>query len=562
MDKPIESIARKEVLALHPYVCARDIYKEAEVFLDANENAYGKGGLNRYPDSDQSALRKAIAAYVGNGVTWRNVIAGNGSDELIDLAIRVFAGPGDNILCAYPDYSMYKVCAAVNGVEAREFKLGKGFRLDADAALAAADARTKMIFLSSPNNPSGTLQPAQEIARLARKAEAVVFVDEAYSEFAGKSAAGLVKKLPNLIVSRTFSKAWGLAGIRLGYLIAPEKIIGLVRKIKPPYNVSRVSGEIALAALAGGRAAMRATAGKLLADRKKLEARLSGMGFEVFPSSANFLLCRCPEWVGASALQKALAKRGVILRDFSSRPGLENCLRITVGKPAENARLLAELRRELGPGFDAVFFDIDDTLVDVSRSYLEAIRLTAKKISGKKVPISLVRRVKARPGANNDWDATVKVLAKMGVRATRKEVVPIFQRIYLGEGGGGDGLIAKEKALLDARLLGMIRAKVGLVTGRPRGEALIAMKLLGLPKGMLLVAMEDAKRGKPAPDSLLVAKRLAGARRPVYVGDSAADRLAAKRAGFSFVAIGKGRKQKGEYARFAGVNAAIRRLFA
>jgi len=558
MGDRIEKLARKEIVELQPYVCARDICKEADIFMDANENPYGRGQLNRYPDSDQLELRRALAGYVGNGVTWRNVIAGNGSDEIIDLAIRVFADKGDSIVCTPPDYSMYRVQAAINGVKVKDVPLAGDFSLDVDAIIRSCGPRTKMVFFSSPNSPTGKARPIEDIERLARSVRAIVFVDETYSEFSGETAARLVNELPNLVISRTFSKAWGLAGIRVGYLIAPENVIELMRKVKQPYNVSRTSGNMALRALAREKGRMRENVRKLRAERKRLAARFEEMGFEVFPSVTNFFLCRSPPWLDASELQRKLAARGIVLRDFSQRPMLNNCLRVTVGKPSENDRLLRELRKLCRPDFDAIFMDIDGTLVDVSRSYIESIRIAAERISGRKVSRSLVNEVKEMPTMNDDWDSTMEVLRRMGVRSSKRQVVPVFQDIYLGK--NGDGLVRNEKPIVEVGLLKRSRKKIVLVTGRSRAESKIAMRMLGLSDDFPLVAMEDTPKKKPDPASLLLAMKIFGAERPVYVGDSSGDREAAANAGLAFVAIGKGKKQKGEFARFRNADEALRRL--
>ena len=229
---------------------------------------------------------------------------------------------------------------------------------------------------------------------------------------------------------------------------------------------------------------------------------------------------------------------------------------MNIGTPEENDCFLGSL---LQSAIDCVLFDIDGTLVDVSRSYNEAIRLAAETLSGKKVGMRLVRKVKACVGMNNDWDATAEVLRRMGVKASRRQVVPVFQRIYFGK--SGKGLIRKEKPLVRTELLRKIKTPVGIVTGRPRAEAKIAMQLLGLPKNTPLVAMEDTKKGKPSPAPLLLAKKRMGAKLLLYIGDSSDDCLAAARAGCAFVAIGKGKKKQGEFARFADANAAIRGLF-
>ncbi|MDO8339185.1 MAG: histidinol-phosphate transaminase [Candidatus Burarchaeum sp.] len=544
--------ARKDIVELAPYVCARDICKSADVFLDANESPYGDGGLNRYPDSDQLELRKELANYVGKGVELQNVLAGNGSDEIIDMAIRTFAGKGCNVLCAYPDYSMYAIAAAINGVEARQAELGKGFALRADKFLARADARTKIIFLSSPNSPTGREQPLAEIEKLAASTQALVFVDEAYFEFSGKSAASLIKKYKNILVSRTFSKAWGLAGIRLGYAVSSPEVISLLRKVKMPYNVSRLAERAALSALRFDKAKMRMNVRKMQRERQRLSDALSCLGFSVFPSSTNFLLCRCPTGTSAPRLQKRLMAQGVIIRDFSAKRRLENCVRITVGKPAENSRLLSAMRKLAGLQFDAVIFDMDGVLVDVRRSYQVAIRKTANELLGKDaIRASDVASIKSNPWFNDDFDATFRLVtlarecrlsaAKCATRVSARErnskeyarAVEKFQSLYLGR--RFTGLIRNEKPLISLATLEKLRSAglaLGIATGRSRAEALFAIRKNGWSEYFsAVVCAEDRGRKKPFPDSLLLAKKLLGAKNPIYVGDSPADALAARNAG-------------------------------
>jgi len=275
---------------------------------------------------------------------------------------------------------------------------------------------------------------------------------------------------------------------------------------------------------------------------------------KVYQSDANFVLFSLPKGVDALGVQRRLAKKyGILVRERTRL--VANSLRATVCTPKENDYFLRSL---LKASVDTMLFDLDSTLVDVSRSYFQAIKLTSEKISGRAVPMSLVRKVKSMPGMNNDWDATVEILRRMGVRSTRKQVVPIFQGIYFGN--GGDGLIRYEKPLLQMRLLKKIGKPIGIVTARPRIEARVAMKMLRLPKTMRLVAMEDTLQGKPSPQPLLLAKKRLGATLPIYIGDSPDDREAACRAGCAFIAIGKGKAQEGEFARFSNVNDAIRRL--
>ena len=512
-----------------------------------------KGGLNRYPDPQASKLRSRIARYCKAGA--ENILAFNGSDEAIDLLIRVFCRPGkDSVLVLEPTYSMYRICAEANGVAVKSVRLGADFQPDAASVIRAAEkGNAKLIFACSPNNPTGNLLDAGRLERIARNCNAILVVDEAYFEFAGRSFAKKALALPNVVVLRTFSKAWALAGARLGYCMTSPKIIGLLQKVKLPYGVNSLSQEAALAAF-GRRKLVEKYAKEAAGERERMSGRLKALGMEVYPSDANFVLFSLPKGIDAVAVQGRLASQSKILVRERAKL-VQNALRVTVCTPKENEYFLRSL---LKAAVDAVLFDVDGTLVDVSRSYFQAIRLAAQEISGKAVPMRLVREVKSLPGMNNDWDATAEVLRRMGVRSTRKQVAPVFQKLYMGI--GGNGLIKSEKPLLQERLLEKIGKRMGIVTGRPRAEAEMAMKMLGLPKSVPLVAMEDTAAGKPSPQPLLLATKRLKARLPVYIGDSPDDMEAAARAGCAFVAIGKGRRREGEFARFPNVNDAIRGL--
>ena len=556
MKIDVEKLARPELKGVTPYISDRDIAEEKWLrYADLNENARDifKGGLNRYPDPQANELRRKIARYCKAGA--ENILAFNGSDEAIDLLIRVFCRPGkDSILVLEPTYSMYRICAEANGVAVKSARLGADFQPDAAAVLrAAGKSDAKLIFACSPNNPTGTLLDGARLARIAKDCNAILVVDEAYFEFAGKSFAKTALRLQNVVVLRTFSKAWALAGARLGYCITSPKIIGLLQKVKLPYGVNSLSQEAALAAF-GKQRLVEKYAKDTANERERMAGRLAALGMKVYPSDANFVLFSLPTSIDAVAVQRRLASQSKIL--VRERAELvQNSLRVTVCTPKENEYFLRSL---LKAAVDAVLFDVDGTLVDVSRSYFQSIRRTAEELSGKAVPMRLVREVKSLPGMNNDWDATGEVLRRMGVRSTRRQVVPVFQKLYMGI--AGNGLIKTEKPLLQAGLLGKVGKRIGIVTGRPRIEAEMAMKMLGLPKSMPLVAMEDTAQGKPSPQPLLLAKRRLGALLPLYIGDSPDDREAARLAGCAFVAIGKGEAQEGEFARFASANEAVRGL--
>lgn len=341
----ITSLIRSSLKNFQPYQSARSLYQKG-VFMDANENSLGSvintpldGEINRYPDPYSLDLRRAIGKFLG--MPERNIFVGNGSDEAIDLLIRLFVEPAEEIIVVEPTYGMYKVAAQIAGVAVKSCLLDQDFQLDVPGLLASISPKTKMLFCCSPNNPTGSLIRRQDIGKICRNFSGIVVVDEAYIEFASRpSLANKVLRLENLVVLRTFSKAWGLAGIRVGYAAADEKVIEYLNKIKPPYNLNRISGKLAIQALRQYPKMMKFRK-IILRERQKLAGNLAGLNFEVFPSEANFLLVRYPR---ASMLAKKLAAEyGIIVRDFADKLMLQNCIRISVGTPEQNKLLIRSL---------------------------------------------------------------------------------------------------------------------------------------------------------------------------------------------------------------------------
>lgn len=555
----VEKLARDSVRRLKPYVCARDLYKGGKVLLDANENAFGPSVaaapfgimLNRYPDSDQNALRIALSKYAG--VSQENILIGNGSDEIIDLAMRTFVCEGENIISVEPGYSMYEVCARAAGASTKRVPLNADFQLDSDAILSAADAKTKMIFIVSPNSPIGCEMERNALLKILRNANAIVFVDEAYVEFGGASLAREVKNFPNLIVSRTFSKAWGLAGMRVGYALACRETISLMRRIKPPYNVNSLSAKIALESVSRNLMRMRKNVSEMRRQRESLAKSLRAIGFFVFPSVCNFILVRPPQnSMGASKMQKMLAQNGLIVRDRSSMALVQNTFRITIGTREENAQLLLEIKKLLGLRTNCVLFDMDGVLVDVGKSYREAMRKSASEFLGKKIPTAAVEKIKSLSGFNNDWDATYALVKFMQGReikplSAKEKASPlyaqlqgIFQKCYLGK------LMRKETPLVRTSTLRALQKrgiKLGIVTGRPKKEAQIAIRRNKWGRFFAsknVIALEDCKKEKPDPAPILLAMKKLGAASPLYIGDSISDVAACKAAGIKCIRIGKG----------------------
>ena len=341
---PLSQLVRPNILRLAPYSSARDEYsgKEAHVFLDANENPYN-APYNRYPDPLQRELKAQIAKV--KGVPAECIFLGNGSDEAIDLPYRIFCQPGvDNVVAIEPTYGMYKVCADVNDVEYRPVLLDADYQMKAEALLAATDAHTKIIWLCSPNNPTGNLLDREEVLKVIEGFDGIVIVDEAYGDFALQpSFRTELPKHPNLIVLNTFSKAWGLAAIRLGMAFASEEIIYIYNKVKYPYNVNLLTQQQALEALQDPFEVDKWVK-ILLLERSRLMQAFQELPIceQVYRTDANFFLARMTD---AQAIYDYLVDKGIIVRNRTRVQLCRNCLRITIGTKTENNELLSALRQ-------------------------------------------------------------------------------------------------------------------------------------------------------------------------------------------------------------------------
>lgn len=345
--KNIETLVRKNILNLKPYTSARDIYQDG-IFLDANENSFGSVieahivDLNRYPDPHQKELRKALSEVIN--ISSEKIFFGVGSDEIIDLSIRIFCEPGkSNVIIPKPTYGMYQVACAVNDVEVKSVNLDDSFDLNLEKTLNAIDRNTKMIFLCSPNNPTGNLLSAERIENLAKSFEGIIFIDEAYIDFAEENSfINQISDFNNVIISRTFSKAWGLAGVRCGYCIADELIINLLFKIKAPYTINKLTSNAIRKAIQNSER-KNLFVKKIIEEREKLIIELSKLNFvkKIFPSAANFLLV---EMNNAKFVFDYLNDKKIRVRMRSDDERLKNCLRITVGNQDENELLIKTLR--------------------------------------------------------------------------------------------------------------------------------------------------------------------------------------------------------------------------
>jgi histidinol-phosphate aminotransferase len=341
----LDLLVRENVKKLTPYSSARDDFKgEAKIFLDANENSLGsplKKWYNRYPDPHQMKVKERLSGI--KRVPVENIFLGNGSDECIDLLQRAFCEPAtDNIVICPPTYGMYEVCAGINNVEVKKIRLTPDFQLDLEAVENAIDDHTKMIFLCSPNNPTANSLYHEDIETILNNYFGLVVIDEAYVNFSRqKSFSAQLSEYPNLVVMQTLSKAWGLAALRVGILLASEEVISVLNKIKPPYNINQASQELALQAL-NEVEQVNNMIREIVKEREILAAALVNLSFveKVYPSDANFLLVKMHDPVG---IYKKLLKQGIVVRDRSKVELCEGCLRITVGTAEENQTLLNAL---------------------------------------------------------------------------------------------------------------------------------------------------------------------------------------------------------------------------
>lgn len=341
----IEDLIRDNIKTLKPYSSARHEFKgEASVFLDANENAYGSPlaqSYNRYPDPLQHTLKDKISAL--KNVPVANIFLGNGSDEAIDLLYRIFCRPGiDKVVVCPPTYGIYEVSAAINNVEVIHVNLLPDYEMNTTAILHAGQ-NARMLFICSPNNPTGNAYTPRQIEELIQQFNGLVVIDEAYIDYSAQaSATQFISKYSNVVVLQTFSKAWGLAGLRLGMAFASEQIVGYLNKVKPPYNISEPNAQLALQAIGNVQWVQQHIA-LTISERDKLIEQLSKLPAEVkvFPTDANFILARFTQ---ARATYNYLVAAGIIVRDRSMVQLCDECLRITVGTPAENEQLINTLK--------------------------------------------------------------------------------------------------------------------------------------------------------------------------------------------------------------------------
>ncbi len=340
----INNLVRKNIKSLKPYSSARDEFKELKanmVFLDANENPF-ENGVNRYPDPQQTSVKKELSLL--KAVSMNQILLGNGSDEVLDLIFRAFCEPKeDNVITLPPTYGMYQVLANINNIEEKEVLLTAEFQPNVNEILEVTDANSKLLFLCSPNNPTGNSFSEENVEILLKSFNGLVVIDEAYIDFSSQKSWLLrLKEFPNLIITQTLSKAYGMAGIRLGICYASEEIIAVLNKIKPPYNVNELTQQRALKRILT-KNKVKKEIETILEQREKLIVNLKSISFieEVYPTDANFVLVKVDD---ATKRYTDLIEKGIVIRNRTTQPLCENTLRLTIGTKSENMKLIKALK--------------------------------------------------------------------------------------------------------------------------------------------------------------------------------------------------------------------------
>ena len=515
--------------------------REGYLRLDFNENTIGcsprvietlkkikQGNLSVYPE--YSGLRKALASYCNVDV--EEVIPTNATDEAIKTIIEAYIEKNrDEIVIPMPTFAMFKFYAQLNEAVIREVLYNEDLSFPTDKVLSAINKNTKIVVLVNPNSPTGTSIDDNDVIKIIEKAQrndSIVMIDEAYCQFYGKTSIPLIKKYGNLIVTQTFSKAFGLAGLRLGYIISNKNNIKNIQKALSPYSVNGVAVACAFAALKDQKY-VKNYVDEVNESKKIFYNALDSLKIKYFRSDANFVLLSLGK--NSAYFCKKLKENGILVRDRSMDNLLDGCVRVTIGTKKQTAKLIGAMNKvmkdkamkETKP---LLIFDIDGVLVDVSRSYRVAIKQTVDYFTGKEVTLEEIQALKNKGGYNNDWDAAEELIKEKGKNIDKQKIISRFQQYYVK-------LMGNELLLIDKNLLKSLSKKylLAVFTGRNRKEADYVLRVNGIKKYFSkTIAMEDVSRRKPDPEGLLKIANGHKTKDMYYFGDMIDDIRAAKAA--------------------------------
>ncbi len=530
--------SRKALEGLTPYPIS-PTPRAGQICLDMNENPRGpsplvlkaikglkKEDLFSYPDYQK--LYFALANYTGQKT--ENLILTCGGDEAIRIILDAFVEEGENVIVSTPTYSMYNLLLRLRGARIKEIHYEKNLIFPGKKLLEQNKSNPGAVVLVNPASPTGEEIQEKTIEEVLRVFSNIpVLLDETYHHYSGNSAVNLVKKYPNLFILRTFSKAFSLAGLRLGYVISQKENIKKLHLVNPPYPVSGPAVIAGIAALEDQEFLEKET--KMAEEEKKfLLQGLSALDLEVRLTKTNFILVNFGE--NALKIKDRLKEKNIRVRSLEDHKPLQQFLRVSLGTRENHIAFLQALKEILAP--QVILFDLDGVLVNVNQSYLQAIRETVAFFSQEIPPLEEIIKHKQRGGFNNDWDLTSFLLKNRGLEIQKKEGIDKFQEYYLGE--NFSGLIKKEKPLVKKGFLEKVSSKfkIGLVTGRPRKEAIYALENMGIKNFFQsIVTMDDLppSKGKPDPLGINMAMEELGGKRGVYIGDNPDDMKAAKAAG-------------------------------
>lgn len=468
-----------------------------------------------------------------NNIDQSMIMATNGADEAINYVFDTFIEPNDNVITVKPSFSMPKVYAKSTGCNYIEIDYEEKWVFPTDEFLNNIDEKIKMVIITTPNSPTGEVVIREDLLKILNKAKnSIVLLDETYSSFAKEQFHDLVTDYKNLIITRSMSKDYALAGLRIGYIISNPENIELIRRIISPYSVNNIAAIAAVAALKDKEffADMKA---KIQESKKILSEGLTALGAVVYPSEGNFL---CVDFgKKAEFIYKKLLNSGIKVKYYTNDPDLKNCFRLTVPAP-EQAKILLDIlkTREL------IIFDMDGVLVDTSNSYRTAIKETFKYFAGKDITHEQIQQAKNSGGLNNDWDLTEYLLKNAGFNIPKTEIIAKFQELYFPE--NGEGLILNENLLAEPEFFKSLAKKYDLAifTGRPKAEAEFVLKRWNLENSFfMLIAMEDVPEGfhKPNPYGIKLIQDVIKSDNVYYLGDTPDDMISARKAGINAIGV-------------------------
>lgn len=537
--------AKKHIYAISKYNPPLES-REGKIKLDFNENTLGPSKkvikaltslamkkINYYPQYE--GFNEKIAKYAG--VKPNQILATNGSDEAIKMVFDAFVSKNDEVIIPQPSFALFVFYAQAAGAKIKKPPYNPDFSFPVAKVLQEITQKTKLVIVCTPNNPTGTSLNLNGLGKILRKTKnGIVLVDEAYIEYSSKkSAVSLLKKYGNLAITKTFSKAFGLAGLRAGYLMADDEIISILKRAQSPYSVNTFA-KIGVEAALNDKPHMKNYLKEVAQNKKQLEKFLANNKIDFVKSDSNFMLVELDS--SKQLFMRQLKENNILVRDISKYPMLGGKLRFTIGDTAKNEMLIKALEKILDN--PVLIFDMDGTLVDTTKSYDASIKKTFEAISGKRITVGEINYFRNKYAINNDWELTRELLKKSGKNVSIQNVAKKFQSYYAGK--NFSGLILKEKLMLPQEKLKSLAEKYSLAifTGRPANEAEFALKRFGI-KGYFseIVTGNDVPRnkGKPGPFGLNLIKKRFMSRKYIYFGDTTADVIAAKRAKTSSVAI-------------------------